>query len=67
MVVINPGNPTGQVLQKQDIEELISICNRNNILIIADEVYQNNVYIKDRNFVSFRSVLNSMPAKIRDS
>jgi len=39
MVVINPGNPTGNVLRRQDIEDIIKICHENEILIIADEVY----------------------------
>jgi aspartate/methionine/tyrosine aminotransferase len=39
IVVINPGNPTGQVLSKENIEEIISICHKNNIMIVADEVY----------------------------
>lgn len=39
MVVINPGNPTGQVLKRQDIEDIIKICYENEIVIIADEVY----------------------------
>lgn len=67
IVVINPGNPTGQVLSKSNIEEIIDICYQNNILIIADEVYQNNVYKKGVQFHSFRKVLNEMPSKIRDS
>ena len=40
MVVINPGNPTGQVLKRQDIEDIIKICYEHQIVIIADEVYQ---------------------------
>lgn len=67
IVIINPGNPTGQVLSKTNIEEIIDICYKNNILIIADEVYQNNIYKKGSEFISFRKVLNEMPAKIRDS
>ena len=67
IVIINPGNPTGQVLSKSNIEEIIDICYKNNMLILADEVYQNNVYKKDLEFISFRKVLNEMPAKIRDS
>jgi len=39
IVVINPGNPTGQVLSKGNIEEIIDICYKNDILIMADEVY----------------------------
>lgn len=39
MVVINPGNPTGNVLSKGDIEDIIKVCFENEIVIIADEVY----------------------------
>jgi aspartate/methionine/tyrosine aminotransferase len=39
MVVINPGNPCGQVLRRGDIEDIIKICHRNNVMIMADEVY----------------------------
>lgn len=39
IVVINPGNPTGQVLTEENISEIINICYENQILIMADEVY----------------------------
>lgn len=39
LVVINPGNPTGNVLSKENIEEIIKICYDNELVIIADEVY----------------------------
>ena len=67
IVVINPGNPTGQVLSKENIEEIIDICYKNQILIVADEVYQNNVYKEGIEFQSFRKILNTMPTKVRDN
>lgn len=39
IVVINPGNPTGNVLPRADIEEIIKVCYENEIVICADEVY----------------------------
>lgn len=60
IVVINPGNPTGQVLTKDNIKEIIKICHRENILIIADEVYQNNIYKEGVQFHSFRKILNEL-------
>jgi alanine transaminase len=60
MVVINPGNPTGNVLRRNDIEDIIKICYENNILIMADEVYQRNIYYDDIPFISFRKVLAEM-------
>lgn len=59
LVVINPGNPTGNVLAREDIEQIIQICYENEIVICADEVYQSNIYT-DKPFISFRKVLAEM-------
>jgi methionine aminotransferase len=41
MVIINsPHNPTGQILNKNDINELRNIVIGTNILILSDEVYE---------------------------
>ncbi|VDN10782.1 unnamed protein product [Dibothriocephalus latus] len=64
IVVINPGNPTGQVLQRSDIEEVIRFAHRHNLLVIADEVYQHNIYAQDRKFYSFKRVLHDMGGSI---
>ena len=44
MVVINPGNPTGQVLSLESMQNLVKFCIEKRIVLFADEVYQNNVY-----------------------
>jgi aspartate/methionine/tyrosine aminotransferase len=36
-------------------------------MVISDEVYQNNIYRDDLKFESVRSILNTMPSKIRDN
>jgi alanine transaminase len=38
LVVINPGNPTGQVLTKQNIEEIIKFAHKHRLFVFADEV-----------------------------
>lgn len=40
IVIINPGNPTGQVLTRENIQEIIKFANKENLFIFADEVYQ---------------------------
>lgn len=40
LVVINPGNPTGQCLTPELQQEIISFCMRENLVLLADEVYQ---------------------------
>jgi len=39
ITVINPGNPTGQVLRRADIESIIRIAHEHEMVILADEVY----------------------------
>ena len=58
IVVINPGNPTGAVLSVVDLEGLIKFASRKRLVIIADEVYQTNVF--EGRFHSFKSVLRTM-------
>ncbi len=55
IVVINPGNPTGAVLDEETIQEVIAFAGENGLAIIADEVYQENVY--EAGFVSFARLL----------
>ena len=57
MVVINPGNPTGQVLTQESMEAVIDFCSKKGLLLIADEEYQENIYTDKKKWVSFRKVL----------
>lgn len=58
LVVINPGNPTGSVLTEENIAKIIEIAAKHHIVIIADEVYQTNVF--KGKFVSFKKVLRDL-------
>lgn len=57
MVIINPGNPTGQCLSRDNIKELLEFCYAENLVLLADEVYQQNIYQDERPFVSAKKVL----------
>lgn len=63
LAVINPGNPTGAVLSKDNIEMIIRFAKKHNLTLLADEVYQENVYLKGLAFYSFAKVLNDMNEK----
>jgi alanine transaminase len=63
LAVINPGNPTGAVLSKENIEMVIRFAKKYNLTILADEVYQENVYLKGLKFYSFAKVLHGMNEK----
>lgn len=64
IVIINPGNPTGQVLSRRNMEEIVAFCDREKLVILADEVYQKNVYIPDKPFISFKRVLHEMKSDV---
>lgn len=61
MVIINPGNPTGNILSEKNVEDIIKFCYENKLVILADEVYQNNIYSPTKKFHSFKKVLNRLP------
>ncbi len=44
IVIINPGNPTGAILNKNSLDGVINFAEKYNLSIIADEVYQENLY-----------------------
>jgi len=44
ILVSNPGNPTGVVYTKDEIQMLAKIAKEHNLFIIADEVYREFVY-----------------------
>ena len=61
--VINPGNPTGAVLDEANIEMIIDFAKAHGLAILADEVYQENIYLPGDEFVSFAKVLHQSDAK----
>jgi hypothetical protein len=54
LVFINPGNPTGQCLTKENLEGLVKFAVHNKIALFADEVYQPNIYQDEKLFISAR-------------
>ncbi|KAI3408870.1 hypothetical protein GPALN_007464 [Globodera pallida] len=62
IVVINPGNPTGQVLSRTNIEDIVRFAHKHRLFILSDEVYQENVYAEGAEFHSFRKLMVEMGA-----
>nr|XP_019829130.1 PREDICTED: alanine aminotransferase 1 isoform X2 [Bos indicus] len=60
LCVINPGNPTGQVQTRECIEDVIRFAYEEKLFLLADEVYQDNVYAESSQFHSFKKVLTEM-------
>lgn len=58
IVVINPGNPTGASLSEDDVRSVLEFATENKLVVMADEVYQTNVFIGK--FTSFKKVLRDL-------
>ena len=55
--VLNPGNPTGSVIDRDNIRMLVAFARSHGLSILADEVYQENIYLQGDRFVSFAKVM----------
>ena len=44
LIFSNPCNPTGMVMQKKELKELVEITKDNDIFLISDEIYDEIVY-----------------------
>jgi len=56
MAMINPGNPSGNIMTHCDIQTVVEFCAAHGIVLLADEVYQTNVYAPHAKFVSAKQV-----------
>ncbi|XP_033275986.1 alanine aminotransferase 1 isoform X1 [Orcinus orca] len=63
LCIINPGNPTGQVQTRECIEAVIRFAFEEGLFLLADEVYQDNVYAEGSQFHSFKKV--RLPRRLR--
>lgn len=65
LVVINPGNPTGALLDKKTMEELVRLCEEHSLVLLADEVYQDNLHRRDEHpFHSFKQTVRALNSPI---
>lgn len=60
IVIINPGNPTGQSLPQSAIEAILAFAAAEGLVVMADEVYQENVYGAAPKFTSFKKALSKL-------
>ncbi|XP_072047563.1 1-aminocyclopropane-1-carboxylate synthase-like protein 1 [Amphiura filiformis] len=62
LIVVNPHNPTGDMLTKQQIQDILMFCKRHSLHVIMDEVYMLTVFNKDvEHFSVFRLKMSELP------
>lgn len=63
IIVINPNNPSGQLLTKEEIDDVLQFTKLNNIHAIFDEIYGLSIHSRKNVFRSVSSVENLDPEK----
>lgn len=65
LVIINPGNPTGALLDEETMIQLVHICEKYSLVLLADEVYQNNLHKREQfPFTSFKKVVRKLDSHV---
>eukprot|EP00434_Breviolum_minutum_P016737 symbB.v1.2.014760.t1/scaffold1081.1/size139474/17 len=59
LVVINPGNPSGNNLSADTLRDVVQFAHDKNLVLIADEVYQENILTKHP-FKSMSSIMHEL-------
>ncbi len=54
IILCSPSNPTGTVLNKEDLEKIAAIIEKHDLLVISDEIYAELTY--DETYTSFASI-----------
>ncbi|KAL1429218.1 hypothetical protein MTO96_016549 [Rhipicephalus appendiculatus] len=62
LLLVNPSNPPGTVLSEKELEEIIQFAYKNQLIILADEIFEHNVYSNKRPFYSMRKIIDAMGA-----
>lgn len=54
LLICSPNNPTGTVLQKEDLNKIAEVVNRHDLIVLSDEIYGELTY--DEPYTSFASI-----------
>ncbi|EKM56752.1 uncharacterized protein PHACADRAFT_254051 [Phanerochaete carnosa HHB-10118-sp] len=66
LVIINPGNPTGSLLDLETMESVVRLCEKHSLVLLADEVYQFNLHSPETHpFHSFKYVVRKLNSPIQ--
>ncbi|MGC8652196.1 MAG: pyridoxal phosphate-dependent aminotransferase [Candidatus Micrarchaeia archaeon] len=63
LLITNPNNPTGTVLDRRALERVVDLANEHSLLIISDEIYDEIVYNGAR-FTSVGELAKGIPHMI---
>ena len=60
LILPYPNNPTGAIMEKQDLESIAELVQKHQLLVISDEIYSELIY-NGREHISFASLKDMLP------
>jgi aspartate aminotransferase len=61
LILNSPNNPTGAVLEKDELKKIAEVCIRYNIAVISDEIYEKLIYGKKHfSIASFNTKIKNL-------
>jgi len=61
IVIINPNNPTGAILSRDTLSQIIEIARRYRLVILSDEIYDQYILDEEVEHVSVASLADDVP------
>ena len=57
LIICNPHNPVGRVWSKEELEQVVRICKKNDMLLISDEIHKDIILFNNKytSVLDFRS------------
>merc|ERR550519_1180303 len=52
LILTNPGNPSGCTYSREELEALATVCSRNQVIVLSDEIYARLNYAGDHTCMS---------------
>lgn len=50
LIINSPGNPTGMIYSREELQQIADVCKEHNIWIISDEIYEKLIYGNEKHF-----------------
>ena len=61
ILLINPSNPTGAVMSRRKLEQVLELARRHNLLILADEIYDKLIFDPKEKHISIATLAQDVP------
>ncbi|MGA9564696.1 MAG: aminotransferase class I/II-fold pyridoxal phosphate-dependent enzyme [Candidatus Korobacteraceae bacterium] len=61
ILLINPSNPTGAVMSRQTLEKVLELARENNLVVLADEIYDKLIYEPGAKHISIATLAQDVP------